>query len=126
MVLVRGRDGGLDLERVHRVGHRVHVDEDGPCSGVDHGGDGGDEGTGDGDDLTARSDAGGEQRQVKRAGSAVDGHGVADSTEGGELLFKGGNFAAENELSGLEDACHGGQDLVFDVQVLLFQINEWN
>ena len=74
--------------------------------------------------LAVDSNAGSEKSQVKGAGPAVHSGGVRRAAEGGELLFECDDFLAEYELCGLEYVRHCGQDLIFDREILLFQVNE--
>ena len=64
--------------------------------------DGRDEGEGHGDHLVARADAGGEQRQVQRAGAGVDGDGVRRAAVGGEVALERRDLVAEHELAAVE------------------------
>jgi hypothetical protein len=66
-------DGRLQLGGIHRPGDGIDVDQPRRCVGVLDGRHGGHKGGGRGDDLVARTHAGGEQRQVQRRRSGADG-----------------------------------------------------
>ena len=111
---------------VHREGLRIDVDVDRARADVADRGDGGDEGERHGDDFVAGPDAGGDQREMQRAGAGVDRDAVRRALVGGELLLEGLDFRAEDELAGVEHAPDGGGDVRFDGEVLGFQVDERN
>jgi hypothetical protein len=81
---------------------------------------------GHGDDLVAGADALGQQRQVQRAGAAVDADGVTSTAERGEVLLERGDRGAEDELGAVEHLEHRGIDLGLEGAVLRLEVDERN
>ena len=94
----------------------LDVDEDRPWRRRSDRRHGGDEGERHGDDLVARPDAGGEQRQVQGARAGVDGDRVLGAAIGGELALERRRPRRRARTGRVEDAEHGGVDLGLDAR----------
>ena len=121
-----GRDRLLELVHVHGEGPGFHVDEHRHRAGVADRGDRRDERKRDGDDLVARSDAGRQEREVKRARARVHPDRLPGAAIGREVALEIGDELAEHELPALEDVDDGSVDLRLDALVLRFQIEKRN
>src|SRR5690606_28281933 len=74
--------------------------------------------------LVAGADAGGQKRQMQRAGSGIDGDCVLRAAIGGKFPLEGGDLVTQHILRGAEHAQNGGVDLALDALILRFQIEE--
>jgi hypothetical protein len=95
-------------------------------AGVIDGGGGSYKGKRRRDDLVAFTDAGGQQRQVQRAGTGVDGDPLGGAAVLRELLLEVGNVLAKHELCAFENSEDGGINLALDAVVLRLEIQKWN
>jgi hypothetical protein len=90
---------GLDVGK-HRLRPGGHDGRDGRRDGV-----------GDGDDLVARADAGGVQRQLDGIGAVGHADGARAAEPRAEFPFKGLEFRPEDVVPAAQHALDGGIDL---------------
>src|SRR5579864_7035530 len=118
------RDGGVDQSWIDRVGGGVDVDQDRRGADRNDGEDRGDEGVRGGDDFVARTDAEPPERQLNRSAAGTDANAVPGTGEAGELLFKGRNGPAADEVSPTADLADGIIELTLKTLMLSGQVNE--
>ncbi len=119
-------DRGFDRVRVDVEGARIDVDEHRPRPGVADRRHRRDEGERNRDDLVARTDVRGKQREVKGARAGVHADTVLRLTIGRELRFERGNLGAQGELAALQYALDRRVYLILDRRVLGLQIDKRN
>ena len=115
-------DGSLQQARIQRVRSRVDIHEHRGGARIMDRGYRGHEGERRGDDLMAWPDARGQQRQVQSAGPRVHSDRLTPTRTGGELLFEGRHFLAQNELAALQNVRDGPIDFRLDAVVLRLQV----
>ena len=117
-------NGGRDPAWVDVEGIGVDIHQNRRRARVSDGGNRGDKGERRGNHFIAGTDAGGQKRQVQRAGAGVRPNAECGATTGGELLFERGDFATEDEGGIVQHLVNGRVDLFADGAVLGLQIDE--
>ena len=118
------RDGCFDCLGIHCVRAGIDVDKYGFRTRIVDRSNACDEREGHGDHFVARADAGGEQRQVQGTRAAVHAYSMCTAAIRGKFLLKRGDFAAENELAGVQDALNGDVHLRLNTGVLRLEIEK--
>lgn len=108
---------GIDI---HGLG--IDIDEDGCGVEVGDAPGGGCEGEGGGDDFVTWLDAKGHEAEVEGGGAAVGGDAVFGVVVGGEGLFEGFDFWAEDEVAAVYDAGDGFHEFIFNIEVSLSDV----
>ena len=114
--------GGVGEIEVEGVG--VVINEDGGGADARDAAGGGEEGEGGAEDFVAGADVEGHEGEQDGVGAGGDADGVFGVGEGGGGLFEVGDFAAEDELAGFEDAGEGCFEFGGEGGVLLFEIEK--
>ena len=116
-----GETGGVERERV-----RCDVYEPYRGTGFDDGRHGRDKREGYRDDLVARADTTGAEREIERAGSRLDADAVFHAAIVCELGLEGFDFRPQRIAAASQNPHDGGLDVGADRVVLCFEVYERN
>src|SRR5262249_12217095 len=79
---------------------------------------------GDSNYFVTGADASSKKRQMKRRGSAIDGHAMSYAAICCKTLFESSYFRTEDKLRPFNHSGHGRIDLWLDLPVLRFQVKK--
>ena len=118
------RDRPRDFRRVYVERLGIDVDQDRPRADADDTAAGREERIGRRDDLVARTDPEGHQREQDRVGARRHSDGVRHAEHPGQLALERLDLRPHDEPLAVAHARDGGEDLVAERSVLRLQIEQ--